>query len=200
MNAKNDSSRSRAGSNASATDAPPPPRAAYNPPPRPPGRAGAGASAAVGGSSKGSFVNISDEDKTAFFELLDEYFGSRPEYKALFSQAEGSRSTPPVSRPVVTAAPLPPPSRQTPPPSAPKPPTRRGIGTAVALYDYDGAEAEDLSFKEGDSIVVMEHGEYQTDILRTSSDALGPIVSDDWWKGETGGRAGLFPSAYVQMQ
>lgn len=25
------------------------------------------------------------------------------------------------------------------------------------------------------------------------------LVSDEWWKGEIGGRAGMFPSAYVQM-
>lgn len=114
--------------------------------------------------------------------LLDEYFETRPHYKEPFASQQSSTSTSPFTS---TAAPIrsspPPPIKaatvRAPPPAAPV----RGLGTAKALYDYTGAEKDDLSFEEGNSIVVLEH------------------VSDDWWKGSFRGRSGLFPAAYVQM-
>lgn len=48
-------------------------------------------------------------------------------------------------------------------PSAP-PPRRTvavadpGLGTATALYDYEGAEVEDLPVVEGENVTVVEHG------------------------------------------
>lgn len=66
--------------------------------------------------------------------------------------------------------------------TAPPPlPSRPGF-TAVALYDYDAAESNELSIKEGDFIEGIE------------------IVSEDWWNGSCNGRAGLFPATYVERR
>jgi len=53
---------------------------------------------------------------------------------------------------------------------------------AIALYDFDAAEDSDLPFKANDRIRIID-----------SSDK-------DWWRGEVGGRQGMFPSNYVKMQ
>lgn len=138
--------------------APPPPRA-Y----------GAPASSNAAG---GTFANISPAEKLAFFGLLDEYFSTRPQHKALFNAA-------PVPGPKIK--PTPPPSRASPPLVVAPPIRSRGIGEATALFDYEGGESTDLSFVEGDKIMVLEK------------------VSDDWWKGELGGKEGIFPATYVQL-
>ncbi|KAG7465648.1 hypothetical protein MATL_G00155770 [Megalops atlanticus] len=49
----------------------------------------------------------------------------------------------------------------------------------VALYTYDSPEPGDLTFSEGDTILVTEKG-------------------GDWWKGSIGDRSGVFPSNYVK--
>ncbi|GAA5847883.1 hypothetical protein JCM9279_006683 [Rhodotorula babjevae] len=167
-----------------SSPAPPPPpptrSAAGGGPPPPPGRGRAGSAAsssygapaaAVGG--KGVFSGMDQREKEAFFALLDEYFSSRPQFASLFQGGGGAAPPPAAQAPAPPAA-----SRPTPaPPAYPV-----GLGTAVALYAYEGGQAEDLSFAEGERITVLE------------------IVSDDWMKGELNGRNGIFPSAYVQMQ
>ncbi|KAG0654772.1 hypothetical protein C6P46_001416 [Rhodotorula mucilaginosa] len=112
-------------------------------------------------------------EKEAFFTLLDEYFAARPEFKALFP----SSSSPQHSAPLAPAASRPIP----PPPVAPAPaPVSNGLGTATALYDFEGAQGEDLPFSTGDIITITE------------------VVSDDWLRGELHGRSGIFPASYVQ--
>ncbi|ORZ16034.1 hypothetical protein BCR41DRAFT_353416 [Lobosporangium transversale] len=55
--------------------------------------------------------------------------------------------------------------------------------TAVALYDYNAGEPNEISFSEGDIIRDIE------------------FVSDDWWSGlAQDGTNGLFPSNYVELQ
>ncbi|GAA5896174.1 hypothetical protein JCM6882_008510 [Rhodosporidiobolus microsporus] len=168
-------------SSSSGVSAPPPPPpsrfgAGSSGPPPPPGRgrssSGVGASsaaAAATGGGAGVFVNMSVTEKEAFFALLDEYFSSRPHLAHLFQSTNSA--PPPVAAPAAPAA-----SRPAPPPA------RRGLGTAVALYDFEAGQAEDLSFREGDRIEVLE------------------VVSDDWYRGALHGREGIFPSAYVQME
>ncbi|KAI0461142.1 hypothetical protein LJB42_001157 [Komagataella kurtzmanii] len=65
-----------------------------------------------------------------------------------------------------------------PPPPAPRSqsPKRKIV---VAEYDYDAAEDNELTFKEGDKIEVLDQPD------------------DDWWLGQVGGQKGLFPSNYV---
>ncbi|RDW64279.1 putative actin binding protein [Aspergillus mulundensis] len=53
--------------------------------------------------------------------------------------------------------------------------------TAKALYDYEAAEDNELSFPEGGEIINIE------------------FPDDDWWLGEYHGKAGLFPANYVQL-
>lgn len=53
----------------------------------------------------------------------------------------------------------------------------------TALYDFDGQNAGDLAFREGDKIRVIK---------KTDS-------TDDWWEGENRGKTGSFPANYVQL-
>ncbi|KAL8604909.1 hypothetical protein ACOMHN_028537 [Nucella lapillus] len=54
------------------------------------------------------------------------------------------------------------------------------VGKCKALYDYDANEADELSIKKDDVIVIYEK------------------LGDGWWSGELNGRSGIFPSTYVQ--
>ncbi|ORY90808.1 SH3 domain-containing protein [Leucosporidium creatinivorum] len=150
-----------------------------SPAPAPPSRSGHVPSPPTrGGSQKGVFVGIDDVEKEAFFNLLDDYFASRPQYRELFAGA--SASAPSAAAPPARRAPPSAPTAAAAPPAPP--PRARGLGTATALYAFEGQDsAEDLSFNEGDQILVLEH------------------VSEDWMKGELNGRTGIFPSSYVQM-
>ncbi|EAW13569.1 putative actin binding protein [Aspergillus clavatus NRRL 1] len=52
---------------------------------------------------------------------------------------------------------------------------------AIALYDYEAAEDNEVSFPEGAEILNIE------------------FPDDDWWFGEYNGKKGLFPANYVQL-
>ncbi|CAI6332197.1 unnamed protein product [Periconia digitata] len=65
-------------------------------------------------------------------------------------------------------------------PSAPEPTGSAGA-TATALYDYDAAEDNELSFPEGATIASVE------------------FPDDDWWFGTYNGSSGLFPANYVEL-
>ncbi|KAI8911853.1 hypothetical protein EDD86DRAFT_224892 [Gorgonomyces haynaldii] len=54
--------------------------------------------------------------------------------------------------------------------------------TAVALYDYEPTEPNELQLVAGDTIT-----------------GVVP-VSDGWWQGTVNGRVGLFPANYVELQ
>ncbi|KAL8760869.1 MAG: hypothetical protein Q9184_002957 [Pyrenodesmia sp. 2 TL-2023] len=60
------------------------------------------------------------------------------------------------------------------------PPAEAGHA-ATALYDYDAAEDNELSFPEDAKITGIE------------------FPDDDWWSGEYRGKHGLFPANYVQL-
>ncbi|KAL8966831.1 MAG: hypothetical protein Q9183_003192 [Haloplaca sp. 2 TL-2023] len=53
--------------------------------------------------------------------------------------------------------------------------------TATALYDYEAAEDNELSFPENAKITGIQ------------------FPDDDWWSGEYRGKEGLFPANYVQL-
>merc|ERR1712004_163228 len=53
---------------------------------------------------------------------------------------------------------------------------------AVALYDYQAAADDEISFDPNDVITNIE------------------MVDDGWWLGEAHGKFGLFPANYVQVQ
>ncbi|KAG0680097.1 hypothetical protein C6P40_002236 [Pichia californica] len=64
---------------------------------------------------------------------------------------------------------------------SPSPANPSGL-SAVAEYDYEAAEDNELTFKEGDLIIDIEE------------------VDEDWWLGSLNGERKLFPSNYVTIQ
>ena len=56
-----------------------------------------------------------------------------------------------------------------------------GLVTAHALYDYNGGNADELPFSEGDQLSIVEN-----------SDA-------DWWKAEQNGMVFIVPAAYLAL-
>ena len=121
------------------------------------------------------FAKFSQEDKEAFFELLDEYFESRPHLKSQFNLPNSSAS------------------------STNAIPSRKPLQYIEALYDYNGVSlfslfklyyystqlhklsSDDLSFKARDRIELIEK------------------TSNDWWTCKLNGRQGLVPSNYVRV-
>lgn len=68
-----------------------------------------------------------------------------------------------------------------PPPPPPSYNDANHLGTAEALYDYNGENPNtDLSFRRGDTIQLTE------------------LLNDDWWKGSLHGKTGIFPRNYVK--
>jgi len=71
-----------------------------------------------------------------------------------------------------------------PPPPAEPEPEHAGSGdtpSATAVFDYDAAEDNELSFPEGAKVTNLE------------------FPDDDWWFGHYQGQSGLFPANYVQL-
>lgn len=52
---------------------------------------------------------------------------------------------------------------------------------AVAMFDYVARSPAELSFKQGDLLIVYSK------------------ASCDWWRGEAGGVKGLIPHKYISM-
>lgn len=76
-------------------------------------------------------------------------------------------------------------AKKKPPPPIPakRIPSQQSPQIVTALYDFEGQNDGDLSFREGDRITV---------IRKTES-------VDDWWEGSCQGRKGSFPANYVQL-
>ncbi|KAG0211559.1 hypothetical protein BGX31_001645 [Mortierella sp. GBA43] len=68
------------------------------------------------------------------------------------------------------------------PRAPPPPPVGAKPEVVVALYDYTGDQATDLSFRKGDRITVVK---------KTQS-------RNDWWTGRCNGQEGSFPANYTQ--
>ncbi|EJD08583.1 uncharacterized protein FOMMEDRAFT_117069 [Fomitiporia mediterranea MF3/22] len=100
------------------------------------------------------------------------------EEPAVEEQAQAAIPPPPPPPPVEPAAPTAPPA-----PPAPTASTGDQGVCAIALYDYDRAEENELTFREGDRITDIE------------------AASEDWWQGrDAHGNVGLFPANYVEVQ
>lgn len=54
--------------------------------------------------------------------------------------------------------------------------------TAIALYDYQAAGDDEISFDPDDIITNIE------------------MIDDGWWRGVCKGRYGLFPANYVELR
>lgn len=96
-----------------------------------------------------------------------------------------TRSLPPApaatkSEPVAAPAPAPLPTRPT--PAAPKE-EEEALPSAVAEYDYEKDEDNEIGFTEGELIVDIK------------------FVDEDWWMGTNAkGESGLFPATYVTIK
>ncbi|KAF2754113.1 hypothetical protein EJ05DRAFT_479662 [Pseudovirgaria hyperparasitica] len=88
---------------------------------------------------------------------------------------EDEQPAAPAPAPAPAARDVPPP-----PPPAAAPAASQGA-TATAQYDYEAAEDNELSFPDGATITGVE------------------FPDDDWWFGHYGGKEGLFPANYVQL-
>jgi hypothetical protein len=86
-------------------------------------------------------------------------------------------------QPASAAAPPPPvpAAEPEPEPQAPAAAQADAGHTAVALYDYEAAEDNELSFPEDATITNLE------------------FPDEDWWFGQYNGQTGLFPANYVQL-
>ncbi|XP_069386039.1 SH3 domain-containing protein 19 isoform X2 [Paralichthys olivaceus] len=60
--------------------------------------------------------------------------------------------------------------------------SQSSVDWVVALYDYAGRSEDDLSFKQGDCILVTQH------------------INAEWSSGRLNGREGMFPSAFVESR
>jgi len=67
------------------------------------------------------------------------------------------------------------------PASADAPAASNNTASAIAIYDYEAQEENEISFKEGDIITNLN------------------FVTDDWWEGVVNGKCGLFPGNYVEV-
>ncbi|MBW0517638.1 hypothetical protein O181_057353 [Austropuccinia psidii MF-1] len=75
-----------------------------------------------------------------------------------------------------------PPPVPLPPPASEPLPIDKGI-YAVAMYEYEAGEDNEISFQEGEEITQIEYS------------------SEDWWTGTVkSGNRGLFPANYVELQ
>jgi len=69
-------------------------------------------------------------------------------------------------------------------PQEPEPaaaPSQSAGPTATALYDYEAAEDNELSFPEGATVTELQ------------------FPDEDWWLGSYNGQSGLFPANYVEL-
>lgn len=91
-----------------------------------------------------------------------------------YGQTYGHQKTPSYGNGGAATTRLPPP----PPPPSRKPHEE----TARALYDFNGEQSGDLSFREGDIITIVQKSQSQ----------------DDWWTGRIGGRQGIVSKVQYQ--
>ena len=65
------------------------------------------------------------------------------------------------------------------PSSSPK--VNTPIPTGTAMYDFEGQTDDDLSFRLGDTIELVEQ------------------IDDNWIKGKLNGKVGLFPAGFIEV-
>lgn len=99
---------------------------------------------------------------------------------------DGGAAPPPPAHPSATHEPEP----EAPAPSSSGP-------TATALYDYEAAEDNELSFPEGATITGLVR-KFDS-ISNHTLTSLQEFPDEDWWLGSFNGQSGLFPANYVEL-
>ncbi|XP_053400118.1 SH3 domain-containing protein 19-like [Mercenaria mercenaria] len=108
-------------------------------------------------AKRDNFTGMNAEDKlTSTLAMWDDHEDHQ-------EQTDSSGYTPPSSHDLDTIA------------TSPSP-------YCIALYDYPAQTDEDLSFREGDHIEIIER------------------ISADWLKGKNGEKIGMFPSGFVDVK
>lgn len=115
---------------------------------------------------------VTPDEKSALHDVVD--LATMPDRSLLLEQRKSYRSSGKFSPQVSRAKPAKPP-----PPRAPK----KSAPTAVALYDFQGQDATELSFAV-DSVITLVQAQ----------------AGQDWWEGTCNGQTGLFPSSYVEKK
>ncbi|TLD04759.1 uncharacterized protein PgNI_09885 [Pyricularia grisea] len=100
-------------------------------------------------------------------------------YVELVEDDDAGAAAPPPPAPAPAPAQAP---AAAPAPAAPAAQSQAAKGpTATALYDYEAAEDNELSFPEGAKVMNLE------------------FPDEDWWFGHYQGKSGLFPANYVEL-
>jgi len=99
---------------------------------------------------------------------------------ALYEQPPLTQEAPLYEQPPVEYEPQPVIAKQAPPP--PPPQVQDNGLTAVALWDYEAEEDDEVTFDPGEIITHIE------------------MIDEGWWKGTCRGRTGIFPANYVELQ
>ena len=95
--------------------------------------------------------------------------------------------------------PVPPPMAPRPAPEPePEPPAHAKGPSAVAQYDYDAAEGNEISFPDGAIIEDIVSYPKCWDVHMLICWQVFP--DDDWWEGTYNGKRGLFPANYVDLR
>jgi len=70
--------------------------------------------------------------------------------------------------------------------------------SAVAQYDYDAAEGNEISFPDG--AIIEDIVSFQGCLDGHMLIRWQAFPDDDWWEGTYDGHRGLFPANYVELR